>query len=264
MVISVDKYEKSSTHKFIKYVKEVTKPLNNLGVTYFIYAELKDYYISCLINNDKMIRDFINYGGLKHEVALSPHKIINSGLYLISTITKPKEIKNYYESIFALNKTTDQIVYIVDNDDLRKVYIFGILHPLYVNKEYLELFILYFNDHAYHLINESESLKIPREFVEYNFSLNVTVEHFLISQVEENFLSSINAKYYKIRQLQQKYSLSYRETQCLELILQNKIAKEIANFLNLTTRTVETYIDHLKRKLNCHSKSEIMVKFFLR
>jgi len=265
MVISVNDYEKSSTYRFVKDVKAVTEPLNKLGVTYFIYAELRGYYyISCLVNNDRMIRDFINYSGLKYEIALSPHKIINSGSYSVSTITKPKEIKNYYEKVFASSEATDEIVYIIDCNEVRKVYIFGVLDPFYINKEYLELFILYFNDQACRLINNSEPLRIPKEFVEYNVPLNIMVKNFLVAQMEEEFLSSINAKYYKIKKIQQQYSLSGRELQCLELILQNKIAKDIANFLNLTTRTVETYIDRLKRKLHCHTKNEIVVKFFLR
>ena len=265
MVISIDKYEKSSTYNFIKDVIEISKPLNNLGIAYFIYAELKNYYyISCLVNNDKMIRNFINYDGLKYEIALSPHKIFNDGLYSISTIIKPKKIKHYYELIFSLHDVTDEIVYISDHNDVRKVYIFGISDPLYINKEYLKLFVLYFNDKAYHLINKSEPLRIPKEFVEYNFLLDIMPKKIIFAQAEEEFLNSINAKYYKIKQLQQQFSLSCRETQCLELILQNKIAKEIANFLNLTTRTVETYIDNLKRKLHCHSKNEIMMKFLIK
>jgi DNA-binding CsgD family transcriptional regulator len=264
MVVSVNEYERSSTYTLIKDVMEISAPLNKLGITYFIYAELKGFYISCLVNNDQMIRNFITYNGLKYELALSPHKIFNSGLYSISTIAKPKDIKNYYELLFTSNEVRDQIVYVVDHDDVRKVYIFGVLDPFYLNKEYLKLFVLYFNDRACNLINKSEPIKIPKEYVEYNVSLNVMIKNLIIAQMEEEFLNSINAKYYKIKQLQQRYSLSCRETQCLELILQNKIAKEIANFLNLTTRTAETYIANLKRKLDCHSKNEIMVKFFLR
>lgn len=143
MVFSISEYEKSSTYKFIKDVKEVTKPLEQLGVTYFIYAELKDdYYISCLVNNDKMIRDFINYNGLKYELSLSPHKIINDGVYSVSTIKKPPQIKNYYELLFTLNEAADQIVYIIDHNDIRKVYIFGVLAPFYINKELFR--VIYF------------------------------------------------------------------------------------------------------------------------
>ncbi len=265
MVISVNDYEKSSTYRFINDVIEITEPLNKLGVIYFIYAELTGcYYISCLVNNDQMIRDFINYNGLKYELALSPYKIINEGLYAVSAIPKSKGIKDYYERMFALSKASDQIIYIADHQKVRRVYIFGVLDSLYINKEYLELFILYFNDHAAYLINQTEHLKIPKEFIEDHPAPVLKTKNFIFAEMEQEFLDSINAKYYKIKRLQEQYSLSGREVQCLELILQNKITKQIANFLHLTTRTAETYIDNLKKKLNCHTKNEIMVKFFVK
>jgi DNA-binding CsgD family transcriptional regulator len=144
------------------------------------------------------------------------------------------------------------------------VYIFGVLNPLYINREYLELFILYFNDNAAHLINRTEHLKIPKEFIEDHSAPDLRAKNFVFEEMEQEFLDSINAKYYKIKKLQQQYSLSGRELQCLELILQNKITKQIANLLNLTTRTAETYIDNLKKKLDCHTKNEMVVKFFVR
>ena len=265
MVISIKSYENSSTYKFIRDTIEVTAPLNKLGVKYFLYAELTGcYYISCLVNNDKMIRDFIDNNGLKYELALSAHKTINGGMYTISAITKPKVIKDYYERMFALNATSDEIIYIADHQGVRRVYIFGVLDSLYINREYLELFILYFNDHAAHLINRTEPLKIPKEFIEIHSAPDLIAENSIFAEMEQEFLDGINAKYYKIKQLQERYALSNRELQCLELILENKITKQIANFLNLTTRTAETYIDNLKKKLDCHTKNEMIVKFFVR
>ena len=233
MVISIKAYEQSSTYKFVKEVIEVTKPLNKLGIVYFIYGELSGcYYISCLVNNDKMIRDFIDHNGLKYELALSSHKTIKGGMYAISAITKPKAIKDYYDRMFALNATSDEIIYIADRKGVRRVYIFGVLDLLHINKEYLELFILYFNDHAADLINQTEHLKIPTEFIEDHSALDLIAKNSIFAEMEQEFLDGINAKYYKIKQLQERYALSNRELQCLELILENKITKQIANFLN--------------------------------
>ncbi len=51
---------------------EVTASLNKLGIKYFLYMELTgSYYINCLVNNDKMVRDFINCDGLKYELAFA-------------------------------------------------------------------------------------------------------------------------------------------------------------------------------------------------
>ncbi len=51
--------------------------------------------------------------------------------------------------------------------------------------------------------------------------------------------------------------LSPREKQCLELILQGKLNKQIAYILNLSIRTVEDYIDNIKHKLGCSNKMDL-------
>lgn len=55
-------------------------------------------------------------------------------------------------------------------------------------------------------------------------------------------------------------NLSNREEQCMFYLLRGKTAKRTAEILNLSPRTVETYIDNLKTKLHCRSKSELIEK----
>ena len=54
--------------------------------------------------------------------------------------------------------------------------------------------------------------------------------------------------------------LSLRQLQCAKLLVQGKTAKEIANQINLSTRTVEHYIHNIKLKLNCRNKTEVAIK----
>jgi len=56
--------------------------------------------------------------------------------------------------------------------------------------------------------------------------------------------------------------LSIREKQCLEDIVSGKTAQESACRLGLSRRTVENYIDTLKNKLQCKSKSELIIKYY--
>ena len=51
--------------------------------------------------------------------------------------------------------------------------------------------------------------------------------------------------------------LSRREMECLFYTLSGRSAKEIASILSLSTRTIEHYLEKLKLKLNCTSKSEL-------
>jgi DNA-binding CsgD family transcriptional regulator len=54
--------------------------------------------------------------------------------------------------------------------------------------------------------------------------------------------------------------LSKREQECLFHLTHGKSAKEIAQSLGCSPRTIESHIDNIKFKLNCHSRSEIIDK----
>jgi steroid delta-isomerase-like uncharacterized protein len=51
--------------------------------------------------------------------------------------------------------------------------------------------------------------------------------------------------------------LTKRERECLECLLRGKTAKETATILGLSPRTVESYIETIKRKLKCSNKGEL-------
>lgn len=57
-----------------------------------------------------------------------------------------------------------------------------------------------------------------------------------------------------------KFDLSARQLQCAHLLLQGKSGKEMAASLNLSVRTVETYLENMKIKLGCRNKADLIIK----
>lgn len=55
-------------------------------------------------------------------------------------------------------------------------------------------------------------------------------------------------------------TLAKRETECLYYLVRGMSAKQIANQLTLSYRTVEYYLEQLKNKLNCYSRSDLIEK----
>ncbi len=55
-------------------------------------------------------------------------------------------------------------------------------------------------------------------------------------------------------------TLTIREKQLLSLLLDGLSAKQIASCLDLSSRTVENYMNILKQKLQCYSKSALIAK----
>ena len=73
------------------------------------------------------------------------------------------------------------------------------------------------------------------------------------ASVFESFLKQCKA---------QSPPLPQRLEECFYLVARGKTAKEIARVLNIDYRTVEVHIERLKRKLDCHTKSQLIEKAF--
>jgi DNA-binding CsgD family transcriptional regulator len=56
--------------------------------------------------------------------------------------------------------------------------------------------------------------------------------------------------------------LSKREKECLQHLTSGMTAKKIARILNLSPRTVEFYIENLKKKFACSNRTELVAKTF--
>lgn len=54
--------------------------------------------------------------------------------------------------------------------------------------------------------------------------------------------------------------LSCREAQCVAYFLKGYSNRIIGNILNLSSKTIDSYTDNIKKKLNCRSKAELIVK----
>jgi DNA-binding CsgD family transcriptional regulator len=54
--------------------------------------------------------------------------------------------------------------------------------------------------------------------------------------------------------------LTPREQDCLHYTLQGMTAKDIANELNISRRTVESYLENVKDKWHCQNKAELIIR----
>lgn len=80
----------------------------------------------------------------------------------------------------------------------------------------------------------------------------------LIKQIDSKF--NINIQNYTLDHHQNAFQLTERECECIFLLLRGKTAKTIATLLSLSKRTVESYIENIKNKMNCQNKAELIAK----
>lgn len=56
------------------------------------------------------------------------------------------------------------------------------------------------------------------------------------------------------------FKLTKRQSECLYHLVKGKTMKQIAAALNLSPKTIEHYLEIIKRKLNCYSRTELIEK----
>ncbi|HAT1973098.1 LuxR C-terminal-related transcriptional regulator [Legionella pneumophila serogroup 1] len=73
----------------------------------------------------------------------------------------------------------------------------------------------------------------------------------------------LSPHHYTLNDNKNIYGLTDREQECVFLLIRGKSAKEIGALLSLSKRTIESYIENIKNKMDCRNKAEILVKAVL-
>lgn len=121
------------------------------------------------------------------------------------------------------------------------------------NLDLLSQFTSYFKEQAAPLLKKANSERI---FIPQKHHTVKSME--LGIPYKTNMVTSNNIFNVKKLYLDNHQTLSQREIACAKLLLQGKSARLIAEQLFLSPRTIETHIQHLKEKLNCRSKAELI------
>lgn len=79
-----------------------------------------------------------------------------------------------------------------------------------------------------------------------------------LKQSDEKYFPG-NHSHYKTRTTHNPFHLSQRENECMFHLLRGKTSKQIADILNLSKRTIDFYIENIKNKAGCRTKSELLI-----
>jgi len=89
---------------------------------------------------------------------------------------------------------------------------------------------------------------------------NPLLAQALITLVERDrqVFASIDHGSYYLDGTYDNYGLTLRESECLFFLLRGKSAKQIGKRLDISPRTVESYIENIKMKFNCKRKCDLI------
>lgn len=76
---------------------------------------------------------------------------------------------------------------------------------------------------------------------------------------KKNCPEELLPSHYEVDDFHVPIKLSARELECLFCMLRGMTAKEIGIKINLSKRTIESYIENIKNKFGCNTKSEMLI-----
>lgn len=109
------------------------------------------------------------------------------------------------------------------------------------NLDYLDSFILYFKEHAKHLIKQSMADR-------------AILPQWGVSDAERIYHNTILIPDFI------NLNFTKRELECIKFTMRGQPAKQVAFNLNISQRTVEEYLQNIKNKLGVYSKPQLLEK----
>lgn len=120
----------------------------------------------------------------------------------------------------------------------------------------LERFYEYFCREAKDLITAMDAHSVPFD-ISMDGCFTPPEERQMVEY--RRFLQSFtHQKSVYLNQGNKQYAISPREFECLYWCAKDKTAKQIAQIIKVSPRTIETYLINLKNKLNCDTKIELI------
>ncbi len=242
-------------------LEALNKPLiDNLGISFLAYRRFnKEGSLFYIFNNQSwMEHSFDNECwtsvNFQNRIKLFPH---NKSLNFVwpklpESINDPNYNALYHMKIW--NGITMLRIY----DDYIESFAFcsqDLSHDitgLYLNHiDLLEHYISFFKYKASHLLyppDKSLLIKSPLDWSAFG-EPDPNIKNFMDqTEIKKYFLTHKGAHTFIAKQ----------EMNCLALFCEGKKIKEVAASLNLSPRTVESYFENLKKKINVHNVSSLV------
>ena len=254
------KYHPSLNHA--ADLKEICKPLEKLGITYFAHVQFtrKDKF-SAIANSPEYFKFYFENGYYDYDVhantPLDSQRYVlwdhmakfgktnemfkiafDFGLcHTITIIQKEEKVDNYYH--FSTNR---------DDESMNDFYVQHI--------DLLEKFIRYYQEKV--LLCDRIGRAYDLHCVKGQQQSQSTIDYNLPEHLSNNdikfYLCEIEQANHKAEFSETIFQLSRREHQCAFLLLQGKTSKEIAEVLHISPRTVEVYFERLKSRFGSKNK----------
>ena len=245
-------------HKLCDQVRPLITPLiEAFGISHFCYFFVTQQgHSACLSSHPAWVEYYLYNELFLHNPFLKNPELVPEGVFFTRSIKDPAFLKT--KKIAKTFGLEDSIVLTSKKDGNLQGFSYGLNsheknYTLFVNElPLLKRFCSEFERRAEKALHELASHPIDvRAFLGASFYKSGVDKSHLTQEKRANFLAHLKIK---------APILSKREKECLFLYIQGKTARSIGESLELSQRTVESYLESTKHKLGCYQKSELLKK----
>lgn len=252
-------------HPFLtmsKDIDDICKPLRQFGIHLFSYRKTFNNGSRINVsNNANWLEDYFRLDLYKTSLFESEIDSYSSGFSVWpqeSNLPVFAHGRNYYHSdngITLILKDKDYCEYFMFGADLHNKQMIN----FYINNlELLKNFTEYFYEQSNDLIKKATKnlITLTPTVKKSNQAIQIC-KSIDSSSIKELFPKKVHSN----KPISQSVPLSPREMACVKYLLKGKTAKEIANFLHLSYRTIEYYLENIRGKTGCRNKYELIAYF---
>lgn len=249
--------------KYSDQIKKITSLLKeNFNIPIFIYFRIDNIgKVSYLTNHLNHAETYINQNYYLLDSYLALPRCHRSGIFLPEMNESPlfrqaiDELKNKFHwdiAIDLVEKSKDNNV--VEICALGAQASSGLRNLCFEQPHLLKLFLSHFKNEMHLILRQMEEASFSLQELKGSDRLSdVPINPELETSALHNLLIELGQE----DQIKKLNLLSQREKQLLQLLLAGMSAKDTAAILKLSPRTIESYIDNLKKKLSCWSKQDL-------
>ena len=244
----------------------ICDPLKHLSITHFGYFKFfKDGTYLKICNNLAWSKFYVMHN-LADKTTAFAESIVAIPFFELNTQLWPKSKGNDCLSALYDYNVWNGIDLTIKHEDFIEVYYFGTardnnqIFDLYINHlDVLMKFKAYFQEKASHLIDVKDKNCLAAQINKVSFFTEATQAIPIKPSVDiDAFDNETPISHYYLTGKYSHIYLTRREAECLWYVSQGRTSKETGRIMNLSSRTVESYITNLKVKTGTHWKAELI------
>lgn len=241
-------------------IKATTKPLSDhFGISYFTYHRIDEAgKYTVLINRPEWAECYVGRKFYELDPFLSHPDCFQPGTSYVEALMPEDFFSEVVEAAVDVLEIDSQIQIIQKQANAVEIFGFGgkshdrNFQEIYLNHTtLLQRFGEHFKKSHASLLTQMEDEAASLHTLKGSEYLTTHPLHGHLDVAQ--FLNDMGLQ----EQVRLAKLLTAREKECLRLFLEGKSAKETAQLLQRSSRTIETHFEHMKAKFGCWSKNEL-------